>query len=165
MFGFKAKYKKHDGRPWTKNTVLQKIVDELVIAGVHVQLQGNSILLNNKEYQVGVEFGSSNYADADKVELIASIYLGKDDEYFAWEDLFTICKQIYGKKYRALDIHRDEDWESSAIRKECREVYAPLFLELQDPKRLEKLAAGSSITLAGSPISFRTIDLKSFKLR
>jgi hypothetical protein len=156
IFKKKSDYLKigDNSKPLTKNIVLKKISEEFKQHGLETILLGNEIILQEINNEIiGVSFGISNYADKDKVELISSIFLKNGDKYRTWQDLFSICKSVYGMKYRALVIHKDEQWNGSNIRKECLEVYIPLFKMFRDDDKLERIKMGKKFELGKRKIS------------
>lgn len=147
-----------NSRLWTKNTLLRQIIAELNENGLTLELRGNEIILYGGDEKIAIEFGASNYADDNKVELIASIYLEANGQYRTWESLFDVCKEYHGKKYRALTIYKDEKWEGSNIQKECREIYTPLFQMMQDPEKLEMMKEGKKFRLGNKDMNLWPVN-------
>lgn len=158
---FKRYRRRLDGNTWTKNTLLARMLSEINNENIISKSNGN-IWIINKDFDLKIEFGSSNYADTDKVDLIAGLFFGNKSEAI-WDSLFTVCKKVYGNKYRNLIIYKDEEFEGSTIQKECVEVYAPLTSLLQNNHKLAELIKGEPFTLGGKEITMEKIDdLKYF---
>jgi hypothetical protein len=118
-----------NGKTWTKNEAIQKIVEEL--AEFQPTLRGDTVLLG-KYPLLSVDMIPSNYSDKKELELNGSIVRSSDGKQAFVTDLFSECKAVFGEKYRGLHLWRDEAWEGSSLQKECQEVFIPVIRTLGD---------------------------------
>lgn len=159
---FKPKYKKRaDGKVWTKKALIERMYMEIGVAEIAQIDKGNLWKLNRK-LPLYISFGNSNYADANTLEIVDSIFIKSQESEFLVGTLFEICKQYFGKNYRSLTIFKDENFEESRLQRECREVYRPLFMQLKDEVDILRVLNTGYTTIGDRRVNFFDKNLERY---
>ena len=100
--------KRTDGKTWTKNTVIQAVADEL--AELQPQIHAQNTLTFRARPDLRVEFIASNFAEANALELNASVFMDRAGKI---ESVGEVGADELSAKLRGfLDTTgRDEDGE------------------------------------------------------
>lgn len=149
---FKKKLDKH----WTKNTLRNRIIQE-----INLEIDKNKeVTIKSGIYEIELLFEASNFPNKNKLNLICSIEIKNmvNGKSIFWDDLRSIARMYFKKNKYYLEIGRYEPFENSNLQKECLLAYKPFVQLLKDEEQLEKMIQGEEFTINNKNISLRNIS-------
>lgn len=161
---FRKKYQKRlNGRVWNRSSLIRAIGGEL--EGFDVKINKNSLTIE-RETTITLKFHQHQYREKDEISFSVTLIPtpnGMEDERASsyWSgnlNLEALRRMFPDGLNPPIAIKKDEEWNSSALYKDLRSIYIPLFQIFTSSKTCLQFLLGSEVDIGGTKISSRLLE-------